>query len=189
MLPSSRMMRLDSSLKIMEFSGFSQIFQNRIRLWAFPQFSTTSAPHLSRLHLVRFLEFWGRLQVQALLSQQLTQYSAPVSRRWVVLGCLLGYLVPLSARSAPVSWCWKTHSQRCPSAAAVAAAAIAKHLLITIFGDGRGVESLSNKFHSPFWEITLKAESAGTELYTITALDLVCQNRNPLSCTRAKLTQ
>ena len=63
--------------------------------------------------------------------------------------CLLGYLVPLAAHSAPVSWCWKTHSQRC-LAAAVAAAAIAKHLLITIFGDCRGVEGLSNKFRSPF---------------------------------------
>ena len=37
-------------------------------------------------------------------------------------------LAPLFARSAPVSWCWKKHSQKClVAAAAVAAAVIAKH--------------------------------------------------------------
>ena len=46
---------------------------------------------------------------------------------FLALGYLLDYLVPLSALSAPVSWCWKTHSQRCLVAAAVAVAAIAKH--------------------------------------------------------------
>ena len=59
----------------------------------------------------------------------MTQHSAPVSWRCEVLGYLLGYHVPLSALfalSAPVSWCWKTHSQKC-LAAEVAAAAIARH--------------------------------------------------------------
>ena len=40
-----------------------------------------------------------------------------------------------------------------------------------------------------FWECTLKMQSVGTELYATTAWDLVCQNRSPLSCARAKLIQ
>ena len=62
-------------------------------------------------------------------------------------------------------------------------------LLKTIFGAGRGVESLSNKVLSPFGEITLWTQSASTQLFSITARDLVCQNCGPLSCARAKWFQ
>ena len=43
---------------------------------------------------------------------------------------------------------------------------------------------------NPFFEKSLwMCKLPGTELYTITAVDLVCQNRNPLSCAPAALTQ
>ena len=62
-------------------------------------------------------------------------------------------------------------------------------VLSTIFGSSRGGESLSNKVRSPFWEITLQMQSAGRELCTISAWDLVWQKRNLLSCARIKLIQ
>ena len=62
--------------------------------------------------------------MQALLSQQVTQHFASVSRCSVVLGCLLDHLGPLFA---PVSWCPKQNYPMCLAAAAVAAAVLARH--------------------------------------------------------------
>ena len=84
----------------------------------------------------------------ALLHQQVTQHHATVSQRFRSLGCLLGYLgfAPLAvSRNLSV----------CPAAAAAALAVISR-LLRTIFGAGRGVESLSRKFISLFWHATFQ---------------------------------
>ena len=104
---------------------------------------------------VQFPRIWGRLYIQALLSQQVTQYSAPVSWCRVALGYVLDYLVPLFPLSAPVAWCEKTHSQRCLVAAAVAAAAIAKHSSVQSSVRDEASRVFRIKFVPFFWEITL----------------------------------
>ena len=60
-------------------------------------------------------------------------------------------------------------------------------LFYVTLGAGRGVESHSNSIRSPFLEVTLWMQSAGTELCTEVACDFVCQNRNPGSCVRDKI--
>ena len=98
MLPISWIVRLDSTLNFMEFSGFPKSsgidlvrepFLNFPLLLEFVPFSL----HLPRSHLVQFHQLWGRLKIQALLSQQVTQYFASVSWRQEVLGYLLGTLI------------------------------------------------------------------------------------------------
>ena len=81
------------------------------------------------------------------------------------------FLVPEAALS-DASCCWCCYCQA---------------LLSTIFGAGRGVESLSNKVLSLF--LSNRFADAICRQYTIMAWDLVCQNCSPLSCARAKLIQ
>ena len=71
---------------------------------------------------MQFLQFWGRLEIQLLLSQQVTQHFASVFRCSVVLSCLLVHFGPLFA---PVTWCPKQNSLMCLAATTVAAAVIA----------------------------------------------------------------
>ena len=59
-----------------------------------------------------------------------------------------------------------------------------RQLLFNVtLGAGPGVASLSNTTRSPFWEITRSIQSPGTVALVMIANVLVCQNRNPWSCT------
>ena len=157
MLPSTWLLRLDSSLNLMDFSFFT--ISSIIDLVWYPirNFSTTflDVHHsffiLEEYILCNFHQFWGRLKIQALLSQQVTLHFASVSRCSVVLGCLLGYL---GSPFAPVSWCLKQNSQMCLAAAAVAAAVCdCQALLITIFGQ----DEASRVFHVSFFRLLEKS--------------------------------
>ena len=86
------------------------------------------------LHFSRLQSCASRLKIQALLSQQVTQYFASIPRCSVVLGCLL----------APISWCSDVTCCCCCCCCDCQA------LLRTIFGARRGVESLSHKFFHLF---------------------------------------
>ena len=111
---ASSMLPVRGSLKIIEFFWFSQIFPNRFRVRALPQFSTSSW-----ILPTRSSSF--KITLNSGFSSHLTHSAQTVSCCGkfpsLLSGCLdpLSALLPLYARS--VSWRGKMHFQKCLAAA------------------------------------------------------------------------
>ena len=195
MLPSSRMMQLDSSLNFKEFSGFPR--SSRIDFVCEP---IHHFPLLLFVFTIRSTSFkitsWA---TPSILRSTLKSGSSISTGDSVLRSSFLalrssGLSVglpcsSLSALSAPVSWCEKTHSQRFLVAAAVAAAAIAKHSQAQSSVRDEASRVFQIKF-VPLFEKSL----SGCNLPAQSCIQLrhwtfICKNGNPLSCARAKSTQ
>ena len=109
---------------------FSYIFPNRFRVWAFPHFSTTSwiLPIRSSSFKIK------SCAIPSILRSTLNSGSF-----WSVDSSLRTSCMVREDALTEVSCC--------------CCCCDCQALLCTIFGEGRGVESFSNKVRSPFWEI------------------------------------
>ena len=129
MLPSSWIVRLDSSLNLMDFSALTkssmvELVRDPVRnlsttfwIWltlsSYSRITSCAIPSILRSTLNSGSSFSTSDAALRICVQMLSGF-----------GCLLEYRVPLFAQ---VSWCPKQLSPMCLAAAAVAAAVIARH--------------------------------------------------------------
>ena len=190
MLPISWITGLDSSLNFTEFSGFPRSLRIDFVREPFLDFSNLSwiFPIRSSSFKITFCAIPSSLRSTLNSGSSFSTSDSVLRSSFLALGSS-GLSVGLPCSSLCTICSSFLVREDALSEVSCCCCFDCQALFSTIFGAGRGVESLPNKVRSHFWEITLQMQSAGTELCTITAWDLVCQNRNPLSCAQAKLIQ